>query len=236
MVSEEVIATLSDTEQDYIVDLYELDVSQISEFGGSNLFYFCNDINEKGEPIVWSGEQYIPIPIKTEGMEANSEGPSSRPTLTIGNINGYITGVINQFNGLLGAKVTRRRVPKRFLDAVNFYDGNPRANRNEYFLQVYAVNAAISYNKLQATFELAIPSETDGAIIPARTIYASVCVLQYRGEGCGYTGGPVADADDLATDDPLKDKCSKTLLGCKARFGVNGQLPFGGFPMVDKVG
>lgn len=236
MISDEFLSSLSEAEQDYIVDLFEVDVTRINDFGGSNYFYFCNHLNEKGESVIWNGQPYVPIPIKIDGMELKSGGPSSRPTLSIANINGYMTGIINQFNGLIGAKVVRRRIPLQFLDAVNFYDGNKRANPNEFILQVYAVNSAISYNREQATFELSLPSETDGATLPRRTIYASVCVHRYRDECCGYTGGPVADINDIATGDFKSDRCSKTLTGCRARFGINGQLPFGGFVMADKVG
>ncbi len=235
MISDQFLATLSGVEQDYIVDLYEVDVSHVIR-DGSNYFYFCNHVNEKGENVVWNGQPYVPIPIKVEGMQLKSEGPSSRPTMTIANVNGYITGIINQFNGLIGAKLVRRRVPLQFLDAVNFYDGNKRANPNEYLLQVYTVNSAISYNREQATFELSLPSETDGALLPKRTIYSSVCVHQYRDECCGYTGRPVADINDIRTNDYSKDQCSKTLNGCKMRFGMNSQLPYGGFIMADKVG
>lgn len=73
---------------------------------------------------------------------------------------------MNQYRGLVGAIVTRYRVPAQFLDAINFIDGNDHA---------------------------------------------------------------------IASHEMDKDKCSKRLGGCQARFGLNGQLPFGGFPMADKV-
>ena len=40
---------------------------------------------------------------------------------------------------------------------------------------------------------------------------------------------------DMPTNDPDKDECSKCLLGCQARFGINAVLPYGGFPAADKV-
>ena len=236
MISNSVKASLDKVEQGAWVDLYDLDITKINDLGGSNHFYFCNELNEKNEPVVWRNQKYLPIPIQIEGVEIKSDGPSNRPTLTIGNGAGYITGILNQYRGLVGAKVTRYRVPAQFLDAINFIDGNDHANPDEYLDQSYIINA-VQHNSRLASFTLAIPSETDGAVIPNRTIYATVCPFRYRGEMCGYDGWAIADENDhaIASHEMDKDKCSKRLGGCMARFGINGQLPFGGFPMADKV-
>lgn len=186
---------------------------------------------------MWRGKKFLPLPISLEGVDRISDGPSNRPTLTVGNIDGYFFGVINQYNALRNAKLTRYRVEARFLDSENFTEGNPRANPNEYVVDTYVINTAKSYNKIQATFSLSLPIETDGAILPARTILASVCPFKYRGIGCGYDGHAVADIKGYALKphEIDKDQCSKTLYGCQARFGINGVKPFGGFPMADKV-
>lgn len=44
----------------------------------------------------------------------------------------------------------------------------------------------------QVQYELSTPIDADKAVIPGRTILADVCQWQYRGDGCGYSGGPVA--------------------------------------------
>ncbi|OYQ71615.1 phage minor tail protein L [Wohlfahrtiimonas chitiniclastica] len=236
MISNAVKAKLDEVEQGAWVDLYDLDITRINDHGGSNHFYFCNELNEKNELVIWRGQKYMAIPIQIEGVEVKSDGPSNRPTLTIGNGAGYIAGILNQYRGLVGAKVTRYRVPAQFLDAINFINGNDHANPDECQDQSYIINA-VQHNNKYASFTLAIPSETDGAIIPHRTIYATVCPFRYRGEMCGYDGWAIADENDYAVQphEIEKDKCSKRLSGCMARFGVNGQLPFGGFPMADKV-
>lgn len=235
MISDSVKAQLDELEQQAWIDLYVLDISRINDAGGSNYFYFCNELNEKGEQVVWRGQKYLAIPIQIDGVERKGNGPSNRPTLNIANLNGYMTGAIHQYDGLIGAKITRYRVPSQFLDAVNFHDGNDQAKPDEYLAQSYIVNSA-KYNSQYAEFTLALPSETDGATIPKRTIYASVCPFLYRGEYCGYDGHAIADENDHALEphEMNKDKCSKRLSGCIARFGVNGQLPFGGFPVADK--
>lgn len=237
MMSDEAKADLNKSELPAEVELFELDISKLNSSGSSNIWLFCNEVNELNESVTWRGKKFIPIPIKFDGASKKSAEQSGRPILTVGNVDGYITGAIAMYNGLVGAKVTRYRVRANHLDAVNFKDGNPTANPNEYVADSYIINRPESYNKNQATFELALPTETDGATLPNRTILASICPFKYRGTGCGYDGHAIADIDGYAIEphEMDKDQCSKTLYGCQARFGINGQLPFGGFPMADKV-
>lgn len=84
-------------------------------------------------------------------------------------------------------------------------------------------------NPVMVQFALQSALDLDGVLIPARQIIRNVCTWQYRGDGCFYNGGPVADENDNPTTDPNKDRCSRRLSGCKKRFGNNGVLPFGSF-------
>lgn len=60
---------------------------------------------------------------------------------------------------------------------------------------------------------------------------ANICPWGYRSPECGYTGGPVAKADDTPTSDPALDDCSHRVSGCRLRFGSDpAGLPFGGMP------
>ncbi|EFX11532.1 minor tail protein, partial [Escherichia coli O157:H- str. 493-89] len=52
----------------------------------------CNEQNEKGEPVTWQGRQYQPYPIQGSGFELNGKGTSTRPTLTVSNLYGMVTG------------------------------------------------------------------------------------------------------------------------------------------------
>lgn len=237
MISEETKSDLNKAELPAEVSLFELDISKLNKGGSSSVWLFCNEKNELDSPVVWRGKKFIPIPIEFSGADKKVDGPSTRPTLTVGNVDGYMTGAIAMYGGLVGAKVTRYRVRANHLDAVNFENGNPTANPNEYVADSYIINRPESYNKHQATFELALPTETDGASLPNRTILASICPFKYRGTGCGYDGHAVADINGYALEphEMDKDQCDKTLAGCQRVFGINGKLPFGGFPMADKV-
>ncbi|WP_407239594.1 phage minor tail protein L [Escherichia coli] len=41
---------------------------------------------------------------------------------------------------------------------------------------------------MTASFVLATPTETDGALFPGRIMLANTCMWDYRGDECGYNG------------------------------------------------
>ncbi|HIB8270983.1 TPA: phage minor tail protein L, partial [Escherichia coli] len=85
---------------------------------------------------------------------------------------------------------------------------------------------------MTASFVLATPTETDGALFPGRIMLANTCMWDYRGEECGFTGGAVADEFDNPTTDIRKDRCSKCMRGCEMRGMVAN---FGGFLSINKL-
>lgn len=224
-------------EQSPLIDLWELDFLE----QGGDVLRFCKDVNEKGEAVVWKGKTYEPLPIEGDGFQLTSKGSSSRPMLSLANITGIFTGLSLEYGNFVGVRVRRRQVFGRFLDAVNFVNGNPEADPVQEIVTQYTVERMKSLNVQSATLELSAPTESEGALFPSRTILASVCNWEYRGgpnglsEGCPYRGRPVADRYDMPTDDINKDYCSGSLLGCKARFGATAVLPIGAFISSDKV-
>lgn len=230
-LSGRMLSSMSAIEQDVLVDLWEFD---FRKFGGDRHF-FCNQVNEMGQPVVWQGMEYQPYPIQAEGFESRAQGAGNRPTLTISNMFGFVTAAAEQFNQLVGVLVVRRQTYAKFLDAANFEAGNATADASQEVVSKYVVERLASLTVESAVLELAVPAESDGARFPARIMLANTCCWQYRGEECGYTGGAVADRFDLPTSDMKKDRCSGTLTACRARFGATAALPFGGWPSVDKV-
>ena len=85
---------------------------------------------------------------------------------------------------------------------------------------------------MTASFVLATPTETDGALFPGRIMLANTCMWTYRSDECGYTGGAVADEFDKPTTDIRKDRCSKCMRGCEMRGMVAN---FGGFLSINKL-
>jgi len=89
------------------------------------LFHAGNNMKDSLD-IVWQSNTYTRIPVKAEGYKYTGKGKLPRPTLTLSNLLGTITAIlqltnqITAFSDLAGAKVTRRRTLSRNLDEANF--------------------------------------------------------------------------------------------------------------------
>ena len=179
---------------------------------------------------------YSPIPIKTDGLEIRGDGKASTPSLGIANnldgVQGAISAMCLQYDDFAGAKLTVINTLAKYLDAINFKDGNPQA-ANEYRKQLWYVEQKTNENASGVTFELSNPVDFGDTKIPTREI-TSYCHWavhgRYRGEECGYTGAARFDAYGNPVTDPSKDVCGARLSDCSLRFGQNNPLPFGGFP------
>lgn len=214
-----------------MLDLYEVD---LQAFGG-DVLRFHSGTNGYFNDVIWQGRAYSAYPIAVEGFEVKSEGTYSRPTMKVANITGLITGINHDFEDALGAVVTRRQVLVKHLDVVNFPNGNENADPTMEAVSRYVIEEMAEETFETVTYNLATPVDCDNAIIPARTILADVCQWVYRGDGCGYSGGPVADEKDNPTSDMSRDKCSKHRSGCRLRFAKPSALPYGGYPGSAKV-
>lgn len=216
-----------------LVDLFELDLAAI---GGGKL-YFHPGRNEVGTDIVWQERTYTAFPIKAEGFEATGNGRMPRPTVRIANVTGLISSLLQDFDDLIGCKITRRRTLAKYLDASNFPGGtNPTANPNQEFPpEVWFIDRKVSETRMVIEFELAASWDVQGVLLPRRQCIANTCTWLYRSVDCGYVGGPVADGMDNPTADPQLDSCGKRLSSCKLRFGEHAVLPFGAFIAVGIV-
>lgn len=204
------------------VSLYELHLED-------EVLRFHPGTNEFFKPLVWQGIEYLPFPVNITGFEKNTQGTMPRPKMTVSNVDGVISKMLRE-RDIVGSKVVRRRTLARYLDEVNFKDGNPMADPSvEFPIDIYYLDQKKSEANSAVEFELRSPLEMTNVLLPRRQIIQNACSWRYRYAECGYTGGPVADIYDNPTGDPKKDQCSKKLSACKARFG-NGTLPFGGFP------
>ncbi|EBV2715564.1 phage minor tail protein L, partial [Salmonella enterica subsp. enterica serovar Virchow] len=124
------------------------------------------------------------------------------------------------------ATVVRRIVYARFLDAVNFQNGNQEADPEQESVSRWVIEQCSDLTAVSATFVLATPTETDGCVFPGRIMLANTCTWIYRSDECGYTGPAAADEFDNPTADPAKDACSRCARGCALR---NNTGNFGGF-------
>jgi len=211
-----------------VIELFVLDLSRFS----APTVYMHAGTNEIGGDVIWQGITYQRYPVAATGFEMKGQGPLPRPKLVVSNVTGIISALCRLYGDMVGAKVLRRRTLARYLDAANFAGGtNPDADPNAYFPDdLFFVNQKAREDPQTVEFELAVAFDVQGVQLPRRQIIRNSCPWKYRGDGCGYAGGPVADANDNPTSDPNRDVCGKRLTSCKMRFGAAGWLPFGAFP------
>lgn len=183
--------------------------------------------------IIWQGQVYSPVAIKSDGLELRGDGKASMPNLAIANtlngINGAMSALCLQLSDFAGAKLTVITTLAKYLDAANFASGNPQA-RNEYKKQVWFVEQKTAENASQVTFELSNPVDFEGMKIPCREItnycHWAVCG-RYRQDPCLYSGSAMFTKDGKPTDNPSLDYCGGSLADCKLR---DNTARFGGFP------
>lgn len=160
-----------------IIVLYELDATSLGE---SSVLYFHNGTNSVGAAIVWNGISYQPLPILVTGFEVSSEGKPPRPKLMISNVGGWVSALVQQYDDLTGATLTRRRTFARYLD------GMPDAGPVELPPDIFIIDRKTNENRISVEFELAASIDLDGINMPRRLVTANYCSWRYRGDGCGF--------------------------------------------------
>ena len=215
-----------------VADVYRFHAGISLQTGGallaedSTLLLYENGdtISQETGGLVWNGNTYSWFPIQAEGFEMNGNGTLPRPTLTMSNLLGTITGLILSLpRGIEGAKVTRIRTLARYLDADNFpggvspYSPDPTA---EFPRQVFYVDRTALENRDVVQFELASVFDLSGVRAPKRECVSTYCPWVYRDpETCQYNGTQYFDVDDNPVATLAEDVCGKRLSSCERRFG-----------------
>jgi len=146
-----------------VIELFTIEL--ITALHGANTLYrFHNgaNLNANGE-VVWAGNSYLRFPIECNGFEFGSTGTLPRPTISISNIFGTITTIIQTVNettvgnDLNGAKFTRVRTLARYLDAANFTGGtNPFGTPDptaEFPQEIYFLDRKVTETRDIVTWE-----------------------------------------------------------------------------------
>ena len=188
---------LSVLEPNAIVELFQLHLDATLH-GSADIFYFHNGVNaDVSGNVVWNGQSYVRLALEASGFDYTSSGSLPRPRLAVSNIGSSITALLLQVNlittgnDLGGAKVVRIRTLKKYLDGQAGAD--PHAKFPD---EIWYVDRKSNENRSVVEFELASKFDLVGVVLPRRQIIANVCQWRYRSAECGYTGPPVADAND----------------------------------------
>lgn len=215
-----------------LIELYVLDATRI----GGGITYFHSGTNNNGQPIVWQGQTYQPLPIESEGFDISSQGTLPTPKIRAANVQGMFSALSMELENLIGCKLIRKRTFGRFLDAVNFKGGvNPEADPNQHFPdQLWFVDRKTREDKYVVEWELASAFDLTGVQLPFGQMLKNSCRWRYRSPECGWTGGYFTKKDQ-PTNDPNLDACGKRLSSCECRFGLNVNLPYGAYPGLQEV-
>jgi len=194
-----------------IVQLFELDAT---DFGADQIFYFTMNTKD-GANVEFNGISYTPLDFEIEGLEVSGKGQLPEPTIKLSNTNNALGAAINSFNDLVGAKLTRRKTFKKYLD------DEPGANPAAQFpLDIYIVEQKISQNKFFVEFKLVPFFDFQGIRIPKRQILRDNCPFVYRTPdgtafnyahviGCTYVGEDYFDSNGDVVGSNTDDLCGE---------------------------
>lgn len=189
-------------------------------------------------PIKWRGQEYQIMPIEADGFEITGDGQMPRPRVSVSNVLGTMTTLVQQYGDLAGAEVTRWVTFRRFLDDGATPDVNAHLPK-----EIYTIDQMTMLNKQMVEWELTSVLDQQGVLLPGRQVIRGGCQFVYRswngsafdysGVDCPYTGSNSYRSDNTPTTS-AQDKCSHTLPGCTLRF-PSGPIPFGGFPGAGRI-
>jgi lambda family phage minor tail protein L len=145
------------------------------------LFHAGNNMKNSTD-IIWQSNTYSRMPVKADGFKYTGKGKLPRPTLTLSNLLGTITTILQTTNlitplsDLSGAKVVRRRTLARFLDESNFpsninpfkvgsVDPTAEMPRETYFIERKTVE-----NRQVVQFELVGSFDLFGVVAPKKLV------------------------------------------------------------------
>ena len=167
-----------------IVELFTLTLDSTLH-GASTVYRFHNgaNLNSNGK-VVWNGNEYERFPIQCEGFEFTGRGTLPRPRISISNILGTITAIMQNVNettignDLNGTKLVRIRTLVRFLDAVNFPgntnpDGTPDPTA-EFPQEIYFLDRKVSENRGVVQWEAISALDLVNVKLPKRIATRSI--------------------------------------------------------------
>lgn len=228
MPAEKLYANAQSLQPSAEILLFQL--SKYNRLAPNDTFYFTNYAG-----VVFGGISYVPLACQATGFQRASDGAVARPRLVVSDVQGLITALI--YSGGSAAAYATTLIEGSELNiyktARDFLDGYPLSDPQAYLLEdtFFVAQKLTEVSGEYIEYELQAPHDFISETIPARGIYPK-CPYAYRGDECGYARqNGMFTITNAPTSDPAQDVCSRTLLGCKLRFGA-GNIASGAFPGV----
>ena len=211
-----------------LIEMYELDLTTI---GGTEIIYFTPVVEDDNTPITFNSVDYIPIQMETEGWEVTGEGTLPRPKITVSNVLLSFAGYVEDYDDMVGAKLTRKRTFKQYLD------GESEADPDATFpYDIFVIERKALQDRRTIVFELSAYMDFEGIMIPKRQILRDTCLHNYRiyvsgafdytNATCPYTkesstSPSYFDRSGDYTSTASNDRCGRRLSDCVLRFACN---------------
>jgi lambda family phage minor tail protein L len=233
------VSGLTETAQrlscDALVTLFTLDAT---ELGDTAVRRFTSSA-WTDTAVRFGGLLYTPIDVEATGFEWQGQGAPPAPSLKLANTNRVMGALARDFDDLVGARVTRLRTFKTFLD-----DGDSPDGDMHFPPDLFRIERKVEQNKLFIEFELAAPFDQEGQLLPGRVMLRDACTHLYRvwtggafsyaRATCPHVGASYFKADGASTAIASEDHCGKRLSDCQKRFG-QAPLPTRAFPGLARV-
>jgi lambda family phage minor tail protein L len=104
-----------------VIELFILDLSLINGFAGANPTYWTpSGVVMNGNipsTLTFSGNNYIPYPVRISGISQSSEGAYPRPQLDIANVDKIMGGLSFIYDDIVGASITYMKTFSNFIEA-----------------------------------------------------------------------------------------------------------------------
>lgn len=142
------------------IELFDIDATNI---GGT--FTYITPNTNGGNKVVWRGNEYIPCPIEGEGFEINKQAAPPRPTIRVSNINKLLLASVISLGDLVGAKVTRWRTFRQFLDGE--INADPDAHMAK---EIYYIYQKTTHNRSEIAWTLRSNMDFENLQLPGRQI------------------------------------------------------------------
>lgn len=173
-----------------LIELYEIVLNE------TYTIYFHPGLDSDLTPIQFDGNTYVALPAELDGVEYNPDGATNRPTLTIANVLSTFSDLIYDFfaspplrfrnEDLVGKRFTKRTTLKKYLD------GEPGSSSPviEFPKKKFIIDRIAQESKDAVTFELAVPFDLSGILLPNRIVAGKYCGWIYQGStvdsGCSW--------------------------------------------------
>jgi len=141
--------------------------------------------------VVFQGIDWAQWPVQVQGLEWSTTSTQPRPTISFSNVMGTFTQLNLEYGGLVGCKLSRLRTFAKFVQGGSNYD-----NTAAFPVESWLINRKTDENRVTCTYELINPMDFEDLMLPRRRVLSEQCQWTYRGDGCGYGGMGLFDADD----------------------------------------